>query len=114
MSKHVLQTITIADGESVSSSFMFGGGEAIGLQFPASTEGTACTFQVSSDNSTFVNLYDDFGTEVTITMASSRAVALTGIFGAILPWAYIKVRTGTSGTPQAQTGACVITVNTKG
>lgn len=78
-----------------------------GIAIPATwVSATAITFQVSADGVTWYNLYDEVGSEVSVTVTASRVVRLT-----LADWLgvrYVRVRSGTSGTPVNQTNAPTI------
>ena len=104
MAQRTVLPVTIANGASLSGEVNIDRLTIVGIQFPAATEGTAVTFQsLNSDGTTFSNVYDQGGTEVSITVAADRYVTiadnrLTGL-------GRIKVRTGTAGAPTNQSGA---------
>lgn len=106
-----MPVFTIADTESLSGAKSITA-PIVGIETPASLEGTVLTFQACDTvDGTYANVYDAIGTEVQVTISSSRYVAL-------LPsdfiWAkgkYLKVRTGTAGSPSVQTGANTVTVD---
>jgi hypothetical protein len=99
-------TLTIANGQTVSDAFDARGLSIFGLVVPAEFDGTTITFQASADGTNFFALYTDAGTQVSITVAASRALDLPA---ALEPWPYWKVVAGTS-----QTGATSIPVVAKG
>lgn len=106
---------TIAINESLSNAIEFSRRDGIGINMPAAIDGTVITFAVSDViNGTFQPLYDAYGTEVTVTMAASRAIALDGVLGAVYPWAAIKIRTGTAASPTVQSAARELKVVAKG
>lgn len=75
----------------------------VGIQMPDGWTTASLTFDVSLDGSTFVPLYWD-GSEYEI-VAAGGAAASSGV--ALEPsvfagWAFVKVRSGTSGTPVNQ------------
>lgn len=103
-----VETATIANGASLSGAIATNGLTPVRLQTPAGMEGTALTFQVSLDGVTYTNFYDQYGVEVNYTVAASYTVDLPAS-----TWKYVrffKIRTGTAGTPSAQTGAAAIGV----
>lgn len=70
------------------------------------------TFQVSEDGSTWYNLYSE-GSEYTIAVGSNAAVDGSAKACTVDPivfssWNYIRLRSGTSATPVAQTNAQTI------
>ncbi|CAK0772595.1 conserved hypothetical protein [Gammaproteobacteria bacterium] len=98
--------VVIANGESLSGAVQLGGAELIGVVMPAAWTAANLTLQVSADGTTFNNLYDVDGNEVPITAAASRYINLLPINFVGFQW--IKVRSGTSGTPVAQGAARTI------
>jgi hypothetical protein len=114
MSDELLQsnnTIIIANGESLSGSVGLGGSTMVGIVMPATWTAANLTVQASHDGATYNNLYDDLGTEVTVTAAASRYIALDpSVFAGIR---YLKVRSGTSGSAVNQGGDRTITLVTR-
>lgn len=98
-------TVTIANGASLSDAAAIGAGTLIGIQLPTLTS-AALTFQGSFDGTTFAEVVD----------ASNSAVSFTATTGAIYIKApadlvgvpYLKVRSGTSGSPVNQGAARTI------
>lgn len=70
------------------------------IQMPSSWTAANLTFQVSSDGETYADLYDAFGSEYTVTADASQAllVDVKDFFG----FRFLKIRSGTSGTPVNQ------------
>jgi hypothetical protein len=87
------QTLTIASGQTVSSTYNNRAGSALGLVMPAAFTGTTLTFKVSTDNTTFQSLYDTTNTLVSLTVAASRSYQLPA---ALATWPYIQVVSGSS------------------
>lgn len=95
--------VTITDGTSISSAISLKGRLPVLLIVPASWTTAAMTFQVCSTiDGTFVDLYNTSGSELSASVASSRAVALNPVDW----WGvhFVKFRSGTSGTPVNQSG----------
>jgi hypothetical protein len=93
-------TTTIANGASLSSAVNIGSKTVLGVVMPAAWTTANLTFQVSYDGTNYANLYDKDGTEYTVTAAASRHIYVEPA-----QWVgvkYIKVRSGTSGTPVNQ------------
>jgi len=78
---------------------------------PAAWTAADITFQVSADGSTYCNLYEEDGTEFTLTVGASYHVMISpdSLWGAH----WIKVRSGTAGTPVNQAAARTITLVTR-
>lgn len=90
----------IASGASLSGAIDLGAGRLARIVLPAALTGTQLTFQTSYDGTNYANLYDETGSEVAYTVAASREVRapITDWLG--IRW--LKIRTGTSGSPTAQ------------
>ena len=104
-------TATIANGASLSGAVDLAGKTLLGIIMPATWTAANLTFQVSTDGITYYDLYDNIGTEKTILSASNRF-----IFTVPADWVgvrYVKVRSGTAGTPVNQAAARDIKLVTK-
>lgn len=99
--------VTISNGTSLSAGIDLSNyGFVTGIVMPAAWDAANLTFQSSHDNSTWNNVYDDVGTEYTVTAAASRRIntTLTNFIGI----RFLKVRSGTSGTAVNQTADRVL------
>lgn len=102
------KTVSITSGQSLSASVDLGTGVPLVLFMPAAFTGTSITFQVAYYDeanrtaSTFVNLYDSAGNEVTQTVGTSRCIVLDAAYFAGMQ--YLKIRSGTAGVPSAEGG----------
>jgi len=105
-------TATIANGASLSGAIDMNrirssaegvGGHGIHLaaiQMPSAWTAANITFQGSVDGSTYYDLYDMYGTEILVTAAASRMIALDlTMFAGIN---FVKIRSGTTATPVNQ------------
>jgi hypothetical protein len=97
----LIKTATIADGASVSGEVLLEGTTITHMLIPASFEGTTVTFEVTLNGTTWYDLYNTNGVQVSITVASSQATILkpsdfVGILG-------FRITSGS-----AQTGAAVV------
>lgn len=91
--------IDISEDDDLSNAIDIEGKVLVGLVIPSNFDGTTVKFQVSHDNVTYQALYDDGGTEISITVAASRGVGITAAKAeALAPWRYIKLVTGTAQT----------------
>ena len=97
-------TVTIANNESLSGAFQSNYAPLVGLSVPT-VDSATFSFQVQLDpDDEFRNLYDSSGTEVKLGSASTGArtfaliEALAGVYA-------FKVRSGTAGSPVAQSPA---------
>lgn len=107
MIDQLIADAAIANGESLSAGINLQGGRLVGILMPGTWTAADLTFQSSLDGSTFADLYDDEGNEVTVVADASQFIvplAPAKFLGA----RYLKVRSGTSGTPVNQGGARTI------
>lgn len=100
------QDVSIASGQSLSSAVNLSGRVIVGIIMPGTWTAANLTLQGSMDNSTFYDVYDIDGTELTITAAASRYIVLDPVNYPSLK--YLKLRSGTTGTPVNQGGARTI------
>ncbi len=95
----ITQTALIANGASLSSVVELGAGKLVAIQMPAAWTAAALTFQASIDGTNYFNVYDN-GTERNYTVDASRMLVLQ-----LSDWVgikYLKIRSGTAGTPVNQ------------
>lgn len=94
-------TITIANGATDSSSIALGSYAQCGFILPAAFTGTAVSFKVSLDNSTFTALYDSANALVSVTVTQGRAYAFPI---STFPFLFIKlVSNGAEGAARSIT-----------
>jgi hypothetical protein len=102
-------TVTIAASASLSGALDLGARTPVGIILPSGWTTASLTFQGSVDGSTFFDLYNAAGVEVTVTNGqASRWYALdpSDFYGV----RYLKIRSGSSGTPVNQTSQVTVTV----
>ena len=95
--------VSIAINTSLSAAVNIMGGLPAVIEMPAAWDAANLTFQTSGDGTNYFNVYDESGTEVTVTADTSRRIRLEPS-----QWAgiqYIKIRSGTAGVPVVQTAA---------
>jgi hypothetical protein len=102
---------TIANGASLSGAVALSGRAAIRILMPGSWTTANLTFQVSMDDATYYNLYDSAGNEVTVAAAAAIAIVLDP--ATFCGCAYLKIRSGTSGTPINQAADRALSVVAK-
>jgi hypothetical protein len=93
-------SVTIANGAALSNAVKLSGATLLGIEMPAAWTAAGLTFQHSIDGVTYTDLYDGAGAEVSLTVVAAHYVFLppanwSGIV-------YLKVRSGTGGTPVNQ------------
>jgi hypothetical protein len=100
-------TVTIANGASLSDAVDLGGRKLVAIVMPSSWTAASLTFQASPDGVTYDDLYDS-ATERSVTAAASRYLAFN-----IADWVsvrFLKIRSGTAGTPVNQAAARTLTL----
>jgi hypothetical protein len=96
-----MQTVTILSGTSLSGAVSLPEGFIFtGVQMPSAWTTANLTFQFSIDGATYTDAYDEVGTEITVVAAASRFIRIPEL-GAVR---YVKIRSGTTGTPVNQGG----------
>ena len=108
----LMQEVAVAGGAQLTAEIDLGNNVSLeGVIVGASFEGTQIGFVVAEKaGGTFVNLYDEAGNRVLITVTSSRAYGFKeDVRAQLAPWRYIKLETQT-----AQTDALTLTVIGRG
>jgi hypothetical protein len=107
--------IEMPEDSSITESINLEGRYFTGVRLPAGWTGTEITLQDSWDgaDSSFQDVYWSDGTEVSFTVAEDRSIKM-------FPWdvlalgPFIKIRSGNTATPVAQTADMDLTVETSG
>jgi len=95
-------TASIASSGNLSAAVDLSGLVAVGIQMPAAWDTANLTFQGSPDGVTYTNVYKDGAEYVVVAAISQWLILEPADFAGIR---YLKVRSGTSGTPVTQTAA---------
>lgn len=107
--------VSIANGQSLSGEVDLGGYPIVAIEMPAAWTVANLTFQGSSaSGGTFKDVYDDGGVEALVVAAAGRIIGVDAIAGVLAALRYIKVRSGTSGTPVNQGAARTLNLIVKG
>ncbi len=97
-------TVTIALGTALSGIIDLGAQRLALIQTPAAWTAANFTFQVgigsNVDSLTFANMFDNTGNEYTVTAAASETILVP--FADFIGIRYLKIRSGTNGTPVNQ------------
>ena len=100
---------TIANGASISGEIDLGDKVFAGLIMPAEWTAAVITILVASESGgTFYSLYNDAGTEISLTVAAGTAIGIADVALALAPWRFVKLRSGTAASPVAQEADRVI------
>jgi hypothetical protein len=92
----------INSGTSLSAAIDMGRSVLSAAVLPAAWDAAVLSFQGSADGTTYVDLFD-VTTERTMTMAGVLGKGVTLDSAIWSPWRYLKLRSGTTGTPVNQT-----------
>lgn len=104
-----VQTATIGAAASLSGIINPGMNKAARISMPAAWTAANLTFQVlSGDGVTYQNLFDNFGTEYSVTAAAGREILLPLVD--FLSIASFKIRSGTAAVPVVQVAAATLIV----
>jgi len=108
--RYQAKSVVIAQGASLSAELNTDGLPLAGIIMPAAWTSANLTFQAADKSSgTFANVYDGAGTELNVTAGASRSIGLTtSDMDALGAFQYMKIRSGTAGTPVTQGGARTI------
>ncbi|KKK95626.1 hypothetical protein LCGC14_2670900, partial [marine sediment metagenome] len=87
---------TIPNGQSLSSEVFIEGASMVMIIMPGAWTAADLTFQIRTAAVTFVDLYDENGSEVIETVAASRALPAPP---EIMAASGLRLRSGTTGTP---------------
>lgn len=101
---------TIANGASLSGAIDILSTTLLGIQMPAAWTAASLTFQGSADGSTYVDVYNDSNDEYTLPTSTSRLIMLDQTANRFAAMRYLKVRSGTTGSPVTQGADRVITL----
>ena len=108
-------TVTIANGTSLSSALDLHGCRFVAIAMSAAWTAASLTFQGSADGTTYYNVYDDAGNELSMTVSNQRYVVfdsatkdnLSGI-------RWIKVRSGAAAAAVNQLAERTLTLVARG
>lgn len=103
-------TATIASAASLSNAVCLGDGMLCGILMSASWTAASLTFQVSEDGTTWKDLYDEAGSEIALaptSPAGKRLAVGPDSFAGVI---FLKVRSGTTGSPVAQAAERTLTL----
>jgi hypothetical protein len=109
-----LNPATIAAGASLSGPVSLGALTLVGISMPATWTPAPLTFQVSPDGSTWQELYDGAGNEVTIFAAAGQFII--PLLDPSYLWRgvnMLQVRSGTLAAPVNQIAAAVVNIVTR-
>jgi hypothetical protein len=101
------KSVAIANGASLSTGVAVGAGVPMAVLMPEAFTGTTLTFQGSHNGVNYFNVFDG-GVEVSVTVAVSQAIPLPA--SSLAAFTYIKIRSGTAGSPSNQAADRTLTL----
>lgn len=101
-----LEPAAIANGAALSGAVHLHAHRVFAIQMPATWTAANLTFQGSYDGSTYADVYDETGNEVTVTAAASRFIILDPV--KFMGLQKLKIRSGTTGSPVNQGGDRIV------
>ena len=108
-----IRTVTIdgSDATGLSDAIDLAGYRFMTIIMPSSWTTANLTFQACQTFAgTYVDMYDDSGTEITVVAAASRAIVVDLAVLSFASVRFVKVRSGTTGTPVTQAADRTITL----
>jgi hypothetical protein len=105
---HFVTPVTIANAQALSSIIVCKGLKLAGILMPAAWDAAAITLQASMDGSTFLDVNDKAGAEVSITTAAGKCITLDP--APLQAFCFLRIRSGTGATPVNQTAQRVVTL----
>ena len=102
-----IASFSIGNGASLSDAVRLSGSTPTEIVMPGAWTAAGITFQISHDGTTYQDMYRS-GAEVAVTVDAAQNVRLDP--GDFIGINYIKLRSGTSGTPVNQGAARTINV----
>jgi hypothetical protein len=101
-------TVRIEQGASLSLPVNLAGLVPVRIETPAAIDGTVMTFEASTDGASFAPLWDPAGagSEYQIAIGASKSISLRP--SDFMGIQQIRLRTGTSSAPTAQSAARVL------
>lgn len=105
-----LEISTAADG--LSAAMNLGGRTLAAIEMSTAWTDAPITFKGSIDGETYFDLYDDDGTEVTVTTTASRLVRLDPV--PFMGLSHLKFNSGDASTDVAQTATRVLKLSLVG
>lgn len=109
------QTATIASGAALSGAIDLGGADDFAIVMPSAWTTANLSFQGSDSlTGTYADLYTDGGNEVVVSAAASRVISLANVRQFLGGVRFLKIRSGTTGTPVNQAAERSLTILLKG
>lgn len=109
-----IKEVEIDEGQSLSQVIDLWGFRLFSIEIPDGFEGSEITFLSSSDGEDLMDVYNDDGDEISLSVDDGRVVTIDANAGSIASLRYIQIRSGTTGAPQVQTSKRTLKLIMKG
>lgn len=96
------QTVTIPNGASVSGTIDLTDTSLLGFVSPDAWTTAALNLEVSDDGTNWSSAYDAFGAQIGSLASPVVASRYAVDMASLLPWRYVRFRSGTAASPVAQ------------
>ena len=108
-------TLTIPASASVSEAFPLATRSLLGFITPAAWSAATLTIEVSLNGTNWFTAYDSYGSAVGsyTNIPTTTATAYAVDFTSLLPWLFVRLRSGTSAAPVTQPANRVFQVVTR-
>lgn len=104
-------TVTIASGTALSAEIDLGTAQLAAIYMPAAWDAANISFQAATvSGGTYQDVYNDGGNEVVVVASASRCISVNAAAMSLAPLRYIKIRSGSTGTPVNQTATRTLTL----
>lgn len=102
--------VQIPANQALSGMVDLGANNLFAIEMPEAWSGTTLTFQSKAERSATAaestedwdDVYDDAGTEVSVTVAAGRIVTIDAAALKLAPLRFLRIRSGTSASPVNQ------------
>lgn len=110
------KTVTVSTStDGLSDAVDLGGHRITAIAMSTAWTAADITFAAASVAAgTFYPLYDDNGSEATVTASASRIIAVDVVAASLAPLQHLKFRSGTDATPVTQASPRTLTLILKG
>lgn len=107
------RVLTIDNGASVSNTLDLTETNLLGFITPAAWTAASLTLEVSPDGVTFYPAYDYTGAQLGYFSALVVSAGYAVDLSSMIPWRYVRLRSGTSDAPVVQTASRTFTAITR-
>lgn len=113
-SARISRNVTIKNGSSISSVIDLTSTSLLGFIMPSDWTTAALSIGVSNDGVTFYPAYDAYGSQTGYIASPVLSAAYAVDLSALLPWRYVRLRSGTQASPVNQLADRTFAIITRG